>query len=83
MIRSAPISGRTWLIGADNTPASAARPTPSPYVRVIIRGTLMPNARTSVGFSVAARKLAPSRVRSIRYQVSRHTTSENTTTQPR
>ena len=32
---------------------------------------------------VAARRLAPSRVFSIRYQVAMHTISENTTTQPR
>src|ERR1700737_690394 len=74
---------RQSLDHADSTPASAARPTPSPEVSVIIRGTLMPKARTSVGFSVAARRLAPSRVFSIRYQVAMHPTSGNTPTHPR
>jgi hypothetical protein len=48
-----------------------------------MRGTLIPNACTSVGFSVAARRYEPSFVRSITYQVARHTASEKTTTQPR
>jgi hypothetical protein len=38
------------------TPASPASPTPNPKVSVIIRGTLMPKACTSCGFSVAARR---------------------------
>ena len=48
-----------------------------------MRGTLMPKARTSTGFSVAARKYEPSRVRSIANQVARHTASDSTITQPR
>ena len=48
-----------------------------------MRGTLTPNACTSVGFSVAARRYAPSFVRSITYQVARQTTSEATITQAR
>src|SRR5216110_3155786 len=36
------------------TPANAASATPNPYVSVIIRGTLMPNACTRAGFSVQA-----------------------------
>src|SRR6185437_1721956 len=56
MISSEPICGDTLKIGAAITPANAASATPNPYVNVIMRGTLMPKARTSVGFSVAARK---------------------------
>ena len=40
-----------------------------------MRGTLMPNACVSAGFSVAARKVAPSRVRSMRNHVPKHTIS--------
>src|SRR5262249_29163195 len=39
MMRSAPICGLTLVIGAAMTPASAASPTPTPYVTVIKRGT--------------------------------------------
>ena len=38
-----------------------------------MRGTLMPKACVSAGFSVAARKVAPSRVRSIRNHVPKQT----------
>ena len=43
----------------------------------------MPKACTSGGFSVAARSVAPSRVRSITNQVVKQTTSEATMTQAR
>ncbi len=48
-----------------------------------MRGTLMPKARTSSGFSVAARRYEPSLVFSITNQVLRQTTSEKTITQAR
>ena len=48
-----------------------------------MRGTLMPKACTSCGFSVAARRYEPSLVRSITYQVLRHTTSDATMIQAR
>ena len=48
-----------------------------------MRGTLMPNACTSDGFSVAARKYEPSLVRSITYQVPKHTITEATITHAR
>ena len=48
-----------------------------------MRGTLMPNACTSAGFSVAARRYEPSLVFSITNQVPRQTTSEATITQAR
>ena len=48
-----------------------------------MRGTLTPNACTSGAFSVAARSVAPSGVLSISSQVTKHTTTAATTTQPR
>ncbi|MNL85733.1 hypothetical protein D3C87_2141530 [compost metagenome] len=56
MIRFEPISGETWMIGAASTPAKPASATPKPNVNVTINGTLMPNASTSFGFSVPARR---------------------------
>ena len=41
-----------------------------------MRGTLTPNACTSDGFSVAARRYAPSLVRSITNQVAKQIASE-------
>ena len=49
----------------------------------IFRGTLMPKACTSFGFSVPARRYEPSRVRSITYQVPTQTISEANTTKAR
>src|SRR3569832_2323036 len=71
-----PISGDTCTTGADSTPASAASAVPAPYVSVTITGTLIPNACTSLGFSVAARSVAPSDVRSITNHVVKQTTSD-------
>ena len=48
-----------------------------------MRGTLMPKARTKVGFSVAARRYEPSRVRSMANQVERQIVSEKAITQAR
>jgi hypothetical protein len=48
-----------------------------------MRGTLMPKACTSAGFSVAARRYDPSLVRSMTNQVERHTMSEATITHAR
>src|SRR5262245_34768020 len=78
-----PMSGLTWYTGAARTPAKAASATPRPYVNVTSRGTLIPNVCTSTGFSTPARRYAPSRVRSIAYQMTRHTTTDTTMTQPR
>ncbi len=50
---------------------------------MIIRGTLIPNARTRAGFSVAARRYDPSLAHSITYQVARQTPTEKTITQAR
>ena len=47
------------------------------------KGTLMPNERTTTGFSVAARSMAPMRVFSISAQTSRHSASDTSTAQPR
>ena len=48
-----------------------------------MRGTLMPKACTSVGFSVAARRYEPRRVRSTTYHVPRQTASEKPITHAR
>ena len=48
-----------------------------------MRGTLTPKACTSPGFSVAARRRAPSWVFSISSQVNRHMPPAATTTQRR
>ena len=50
---------------------------------MISSGTLMPNERTIVGFSVAARSIAPTRVFSISTHTARHSTSDTATAQPR
>ncbi len=83
MIRLLPINGCTCRIGAARTPANPASATPKPYVKVTINGTLTPNASVSGAFSVPARSKAPSLVRSMTYQVPKHTTSEATTTHVR
>ena len=46
-------------------------------------GTLMPNVRTTAGFSVAARRYEPSCVFSMISQIAMQTKSEKKTTQPR
>ena len=50
---------------------------------VISRGTLIPNACTRSGFSVAARRYEPIRVRSVTNQVSAQSSTETSTTQAR
>src|SRR5690606_9616593 len=83
MMRLEPMSGDSCSTGAASTPAKPASATPKPKVREISTGTFTPKASTSLGFSVAARNRAPSRVFSMMNQVARHTTTDAATTQAR
>jgi len=83
MISSEPMSGATLRIGAASTPASAASPIPMANTAVTHRSTSMPSARVSSARSVAARTTMPSRVRSMRYHVATHISSENAMTKSR
>ena len=80
MMMSSPIDGATLVVGAASTPASAAMATPKPKVSVTKRRVLMPSARTSTGFSVAARIRAPVMLRSTNHQISPHTITDTTIT---
>src|SRR4028118_1758538 len=83
MMMLEPISGVIWTADAARTPASPASATPKPKVRVTRSGTFTPKAWVRPGFSVAARRYAPSLVRSITNQVAKHTTRETPITQAR
>ncbi len=65
MMIESPMLGATFVFGAASTPANAASAAPNANVPLTRRLVLMPNARVSSGFSVAARIRAPSRERSI------------------
>ncbi len=80
MMIASPMLGCTLVVGAARTPASAASATPKPNVTVTSRRVSMPNARTSTGFSVAARIRAPTGVRSTTYHVSAHSATATTIT---
>src|SRR5579863_4574650 len=83
MTSELPMCEFTSTMGEASTPASAASATPPPKVPAIRSGTFTPKDCRSGAFSLAARKVAPRRVRSITYQVPKHTTMDTAITQAR
>ncbi len=69
-----PSAELTWITGAgEHAGERRERHAAAVGAAITISGTLMPKACTSGAFSVAARSVAPRRVRSITNQVLKHT----------
>jgi len=61
--RSKPISGRTWTVMPDKTPARAARPPPIIQAQRTTARTSMPVIRASAAFSAVPRIALPRKLR--------------------